>query len=386
MPAHAAGVVDITVTNDGDASSTLHGAYTYVNPPVDVIEGSYSVYVETIPTASESSPVSSIFSNPGGTLSAQIPNGTSSSTEKVTVVVAENTVTEATKFSLSPVAAGMNSETGATVFRLSATLASGASVNTFAKPLEITIPAGANGASAAWSIDGFAWSIIPQLTSKVLPDGQADGYFINPDGSFTLLTRHLTIFGFRMKQAALSLTSDASIIHADKSALLTTAGGSGSGALVYISSTTSICSVNSAGTVLGISAGTCLLVATKAASGIYMDASAKLSLQILAAEPQVVVVPAVVKPTNSVRSALLVVKALSKTHSAFAINLANKFAGKRVVIESYYKVNGKSKESVIANVVLNKSGDAKYSAKRVLLKNSIVKLKIGTRYVTSLRY
>lgn len=383
-PKHAPGIVDIVLSNSGGGSDTLTGAFTYIDPPAVVPVGGGTNFVEVIPTASENSPVSSTFSTLGGTFSAQIPNGAGSSTQKVTVVVAANTVTEATKFSLSPVAGSLNSESGAAIFKLTAALIGGASVSTFASPLEITVPAGAIGSSAAWSIDGFAWSTIPQLTSKILPEGQRDGYFINPDGSFTLLTRHLTFFGFRVKQLALSLKGDAKEIQAGKSAQITTLGGSGIGALVYASLTTSICSVNTAGLVLGNSAGTCLLLATKAASSTYMDASANLSMLILAAERQYVITPVDIKTKISAQSVILKVKALSKTRSSFVINLANKYAGKRVVIVAQTKINGLVKSTEIAQVLLDKSGDAKYITKRVLPKNSIVKLKVGSRYVTSL--
>ena len=36
---------------------------------------------------------------------------------------------------------------------------------------------------------------IPRLSSPSLPEGQADGYFVNADGSVDIYTRHATLFG-----------------------------------------------------------------------------------------------------------------------------------------------------------------------------------------------
>lgn len=46
-----------------------------------------------------------------------------------------------------------------------------------------------------YSADGVSWRTIPRLSSPSLPDGQQDGYYVNPDGTIDVYTRHLSFFG-----------------------------------------------------------------------------------------------------------------------------------------------------------------------------------------------
>ncbi|HVS85878.1 MAG TPA: cadherin-like beta sandwich domain-containing protein [Gaiellaceae bacterium] len=92
-----------------------------------------------------------------------------------------------------PVAGGF--AVGSTVVQVQVTTESGQAVTQFAAPLVLHVSALAPGEVPAYSHDGSSWTTIPRLTSDELPAGQADGYFVNPDGSVDILTRHATLFG-----------------------------------------------------------------------------------------------------------------------------------------------------------------------------------------------
>jgi hypothetical protein len=92
-----------------------------------------------------------------------------------------------------PVAGGFS--VGSTVVQVNVTTASGQAVTQFAAPLVVHVSAIASGEVPAYSHDGLSWTTIPRLASPALPLGQADGYFVNADGSVDIYTRHATLFG-----------------------------------------------------------------------------------------------------------------------------------------------------------------------------------------------
>lgn len=93
-------------------------------------------------------------------------------------------------------------------------------VTTFARAIEIRIPTTTTTSGLpAWSRDGLTWTLFPRLSQAVLPDGQADGYFVNADGSYS--------------------------------------GGSGTEAMMFKSLDPSICTVAADGVVSGSAAGKC---------------------------------------------------------------------------------------------------------------------------------
>ena len=87
---------------------------------------------------------------------------------------------------------------GSRVVRVTVTrFADGSSVQSFDQPLELVFDASPSGVPS-FSEDGVAWSPLPKLASDTLPDGQADGYFVDTNGAVHVLTRHLTFFGVLM--------------------------------------------------------------------------------------------------------------------------------------------------------------------------------------------
>jgi hypothetical protein len=100
----------------------------------------------------------------------------------------------------TPVAGGFS--VGPTVVQVSVTTESGQAVTQFAAPLVIHVSAFAPGQVPAYSHDGTSWTTIPRLDAPVLPAGQSDGYFVNPDGSVDIYTSHATLFGLLVDSQA----------------------------------------------------------------------------------------------------------------------------------------------------------------------------------------
>ena len=90
---------------------------------------------------------------------------------------------------------------GSRVVRVTVTrFADGSSIQSFDQPLELVFDASPSGVPS-FSEDGIAWSPLPKLASDTLPEGQADGYFVDTNGSVHVLTRHLTFFGVLMPKS-----------------------------------------------------------------------------------------------------------------------------------------------------------------------------------------
>jgi len=73
-------------------------------------------------------------------------------------------------------------------------------------------------------------------------------------------------------QAALVAVPASEVVQLAGTTTMTTTGGTGDGAVSYLTTTPAICSVTGAGVVTAITVGSCLITATKAASGNYFAA------------------------------------------------------------------------------------------------------------------
>ena len=380
-PAYSStGLVNVSVTNVDDGSYTLPEAFTYTPAPVVAAAPTTYNYVEYIAVATSKNPKVQKLSIYGGTIEAKISNGPDTTEFKTTIVVPARAIKSDTTFTLSPgTDAGID---GYQILKLTATADDGTLVTSFAKPLSITIPAGANGALAAWSIDGFNWATLPLLQGDLLPAGQADGYFINADGSITLLTRHLTSFGLRKSQAALSIESTSAEIQLTATATVKVAGGSGEGTIALTSDSPATCSVSAAGLVQPLTPGSCLITARKSSTGLYTDKSSMIELTILA--PVEVEAPAaVITPVKAIKVSVLSAKATSSTKSVVKVNLSNAYKNRVVAVEIYSKVNGKTKKVIQTKVKLDNNGDAVFTAKNPNLKGLSGKIKAGNKSFTS---
>jgi hypothetical protein len=360
--AHAAGLVNIVITNPDSQVGTGTGLFTYTAAPTGGGGGAGGggYVAPVISSASSTTPVTqTITAASGGTLTAQIPGVGGASATTVTVVVPAAATTENVTLSLLLASNGADATPGYTAIKLTAVTTTGATaVTTFAQPLAITLAAGAAGSVSAWSIDGFSWLSLSLLPSAALPVGEAEGYFINADGTFTLYTHHLTFFGFRRAQDAYTSSSSATSIQVAKSAQLTSTGGSGSGAVNYSTSTPLVCSISASGLVMGLAAGTCTLNSHKHASGIFLDArSASLSMTVSAMKN-------------------LVAKNIGATKVQFTIALGMGYANKSV---SLVGTAGKK----LATIKLNESGSGSKTIAVNKSKVSKVDLKSGNKKLGS---
>ena len=77
-------------------------------------------------------------------------------------------------------------------------------------------------------------------------------------------------------QASLVAVPTTSTVQLTETSTMSTTGGSGDGLVQYLTTSPTICSVSAAGVVLAISAGSCLVTATKAASGNYLAATSSV--------------------------------------------------------------------------------------------------------------
>jgi uncharacterized repeat protein (TIGR02543 family) len=83
----------------------------------------------------------------------------------------------------------------------------GKDISVLDAPLEIQFTTKLGSSTVGRSEDGLTWVGIPLLSGNTLPSGQVDGYYLTSDGAAVILTRHLTEFGYKKAQAAVSVTA-----------------------------------------------------------------------------------------------------------------------------------------------------------------------------------
>lgn len=158
---------------------------------------------------------------------------------------------------------------------VTAKLPSGTLVTSLDAPIEIYLPkARPEDGVLAWSRDNITWRPISQLLVRSLPAGQPDGYFVEADGTITVLSRHLTGFGIRKPQIPLQLSvAKFDIVSGSVSRAITQGGMSEDPVRYKTMSDPGVCAVTDTGLIYGLSAGVCTVVATRGGGSIYMDAS-----------------------------------------------------------------------------------------------------------------
>ena len=125
------------------------------------------------------------------------------------------------------------------------------------------------GNDVVYSQDGLVWKSIAKLTGKVLPDGVGEGYYLDQDENVVILTRHLTFYGTKRLAKDLVLLSTVKEREIGTNVRLALQGGSGTGALTFISLTPKICSITQKGVVTALSAGECSVDVVKNGDAIY---------------------------------------------------------------------------------------------------------------------
>jgi hypothetical protein len=266
--------IDVLVTaQDGATTTTYVVTLTRLEPPPPP--------VKVLPIATSTAPVSEIVApETANTITAQILGTTTK--QLVTVIVPKDSVSERTTFNVYSYGPATMIDSGFVAVRVEAIkVADENSTRIFTKVLQIRFSTSSQEVSPAWSLDGQTWSLIPKLLNPLLPDGQSDGYFVNPDGSNSIFTRHLTIFGQLRTQAPLTLNAAQTDLTVHNVINLLVEGGSGAGGMKFISQEPSTCTVTAEGMVVALSPGTCVVSATKLAARSYLDASSMpLSISI----------------------------------------------------------------------------------------------------------
>ena len=157
---------------------------------------------------------------------------------------------------------------------VTARMQSGEDVSKLDAPIQIRLPIPPADSVLAYSEDDISWTLIPQLSAPLLPEGQPDGYFVEADGTITLFTRHLTSFGIRKPQSAIELSVvKLDIVSGQVSRAVATGGTSEDQIRFKTLSLPGICTVTDSGLIYGVSAGICTVVATRGGGSIYLDTS-----------------------------------------------------------------------------------------------------------------
>ncbi|OIQ72387.1 listeria-bacteroides repeat domain (list_Bact_rpt) [mine drainage metagenome] len=307
------------------------------------------------PTATVDVPVTQIVSaNAESRVEASIPVS-GGFAQSVSVVVPVGAVPENVTISIAPAESAAAVSSGLFAIKVTATNAAGVFVTHFNKPLVLNLGQMAAGTTVAFSQDGFVWTNIQLLSGTTLPDGVHEGYYLAADGSVMILTDHLTYFGLKMAQTPLVLHANSNQIPLGAFAAIYTTGGSGSGTGTYLTTPPAICSVNQYGLVIGLKAGKCTVLATKAGDGTYLNAStAPLDLIYIDLTPTLPVLPSLPStgvPVSLAKSVTITGVTLSKL---ILVNLGAPFGGKTVTIQ--IRKVGTATYQTLCVVTLNKAG------------------------------
>ena len=160
------------------------------------------------------------------------------------------------------------------VVRIISTTSDGTPIARLKKIIEINVPAGAPGSLPSWSFDGFTWYKLKALVTRKLPSDLHAGYFVEKDGRVAIMSDYLMLFGFKKSQVPFKISTTAlSMTHGSQVQILAN-GGSGAGAVTFISRTLDVCTISGSGVVSGVMVGKCFIYARKASQGIYSNALA----------------------------------------------------------------------------------------------------------------
>ena len=207
-------------------------------------------------------------------------------------------VPEGSKVAMTSVPRAVDQPIGVSAVRVVINDPSGRAITSFTTPLELKLGKPESGTVVATSADGETWTVIPRMDTDTLAAGQRDGFRIAADGQAIVFTRHLTYFGFRAAQPALQVSAPESIT-VGASAAATVVGGAGSGTVQWSTSTSEICSVDSAGTVAAKAVGNCSVLVRRLGDRTYAASDPVTASITIAAAVVVPPTPVVVKPSGT---------------------------------------------------------------------------------------
>jgi hypothetical protein len=159
---------------------------------------------------------------------------------------------------------------------------------------------------------------------------------------------------------------------------------SGSGAISYATSTSNICSVNAAGEVTAIAAGTCQITVTKAASGIYTkisggtlltvsDSDQKAAAAAAEAAAQAAANAAAKAQAIAAKNSIKIAK-IAKNSWKISVDLADSKSGMMVEILIGEKMGKKVIYKKVASGTLSSTATLTRSIKATLSTGSIIKV------------
>jgi hypothetical protein len=333
---------------------------------------SASLALADAPVGTKTDPVSFDLSpTVDNSINVQIQGTASTHSSNITINIPKNSTAEATTVKVFSNSENADVDAGFISVRIeSVRTADNSAVTTFTNAIEIRIPTTTTSASPAWSRDGLTWTLLPRLSEPVLPEGQADGYYVNVDGSYSFFTRHLTIFGLLRTQAPMTLAVSQSELKVGETASLTYTGGSGTGAMTFRSIDPAVCTVTSTGVVSGISAGQCSVTATRLGSGSYLD---------LTSVPVVILISNSKSPNIVLGSSITVRRRAGTT--TIKVSLPLKYANKLIRLEWGVKKGGAIFYCCWGNTRANSKGVASLPTTKIITPNTTVRAMLGLKLV-----
>jgi hypothetical protein len=279
------GSVTVTFTNDPVFLVTATILVAQAPLSVTSTSGTQGTAL-TLATSGGSGTGAVSYSAVDGTASGcSISNGTLSATSAGTCVVAATKATDGTYLPVSTV--------GIVTFALATNVAQSALIVTSTSgiggtPLTLATSGGSgsgavsysvvNGTASGCAISNGALSALTAGTCVVTATKAADATYASASSSATAVTLAIG------SQGALSVTSISGTLGSPLT--LTTSGGSGTGAVSYsvVNGTASGCAISS-GALSASNAGTCIVIATKAADGTYGSVSSTGTVVTLSKSP-----------------------------------------------------------------------------------------------------
>lgn len=123
----------------------------------------------------------------------------------VKLVIAPGATNAPAVFFISTFSTDEETLAGYFVARIKPILSDGSAIARLKNITEISIPAGAVGATPSWSFDGLSWYKLNKLATKTLASDAHAGFFSEEDGRIAILTDYLMLFGYRKDQVQLSI-------------------------------------------------------------------------------------------------------------------------------------------------------------------------------------
>lgn len=194
-----------------------------------------------------------------------------SSAVKLKLLVPSHATKTNAVFLVSSFSTDIENDQGFFVARVQIFDKSGVGIIRVEKAFEINMPRGYLYSEVFWSSDGLMWQRIPETIKETLPNDSHAVFFREVDGSVSILTNELGLFGYRFPQEELSVLSPAKNVTLNSQIQLDSLGGSGTGTLTFGTTTNSVCTVTTRGVLSGVQAGSCFVFVRKYASEQFID-------------------------------------------------------------------------------------------------------------------